>query len=51
MRIVKKGTISMKGEKGEEKGNENATQAGGSLKNKEYDKELARLHVELVKLQ
>jgi polyphosphate kinase 2 len=38
----------MKGEKEEEKGKENG---GEKLKTKEYDKELAKLHVELVKLQ
>ena len=41
----------MKGEKEEEKGNENGAKAGERLKTKEYDKELAKLHVELVKLQ
>jgi len=42
----------MKGEKEEEKGNKNGgVKAGEKLKNKEYDKELAKLHVELVKLQ
>ena len=28
-----------------------AAEAGGKLKRKDYDKELAKLHVELVKLQ
>ena len=41
----------MKGEKEEEKGNENSVKAGEKLQTKEYDKELAKLHVELVKLQ
>ena len=42
----------MKGKKEEEKGNENGdVKAGEKLKTKEYDKELAKLHVELVKLQ
>jgi polyphosphate kinase 2 len=42
----------MKGEKEEEKGNENGgVKAGEKLNSKEYDKELAKLHVELVKLQ
>ena len=41
----------MKGEKEEEKGKENGAKAGEKLKKKEYDKELAKLHVELVKLQ
>src|SRR5690349_4816455 len=41
----------MKGEKGEEKGAENGAKAGETLKDKEYEKELAKLHVELVKLQ
>jgi len=41
----------MKGEQCEEKGAENGAKAGETLKNKEYEKELAKLHVELVKLQ
>jgi len=41
----------MKGEKKEKKGKENGAKAGEKLQNKEYEKELARLHVELVKLQ
>lgn len=41
----------MKGEKEEEKGNENSVKASEKLKTKEYDKELAKLHVELVRLQ
>ena len=41
----------MKGEKVEEMGNENGVKASEKLKNKEYEKELAKLHVELVKLQ
>jgi polyphosphate kinase len=45
----------MKGEKEEtkvkENGKENNAKAGEELKNKEYEKELAKLHVELVKLQ
>jgi len=41
----------MKGQKGEEKGNENGAKTGEKLKNNEYEKELAKLHVELVKLQ
>ena len=42
----------MKGKKEEEKGNENGdVKAGEKLKTKKYDKELAKLHVELVKLQ
>ena len=42
----------MKGEKEEEKGNENGgVKAGEKQKTKVYDKELAKLHVELVKLQ
>ena len=41
----------MKGEIEEEKGKENGAKAGEKMKNKEYDKELAKLHVELVKLQ
>jgi polyphosphate kinase len=48
---LEKGVISMKGEKVEEKGNENGVKAGEKLKTKEYEKELAKLHVELVKLQ
>jgi len=34
-----------------EKANEDGAQTGAKLKNKEYEKELAKLHVELVKLQ
>jgi len=41
----------MKVEKGEEKVLGNGPKAGEKLKNKEYEKELAKLHVELVKLQ
>ena len=41
----------MKSEKVEEKRKENGVKAGEKLKNKEYEKELAKLHVELVKLQ
>jgi polyphosphate kinase 2 len=41
----------MKDKKEEEKGNANGAKAGEKLKNKEYEKELAKLHVELVKLQ
>ncbi|WP_306536828.1 polyphosphate kinase 2 [Geobacter sp.] len=45
----------MKGEKEEEKVNENGKENGAKarekLKTKEYEKELAKLHVELVKLQ
>ena len=42
----------MKSEKLEEKGQENGgVEAGEKLNGKEYEKELARLHVELVKLQ
>jgi polyphosphate kinase 2 len=41
----------MKGDNEEKKMNENDAKAGGRLKNKEYEKELAKLHVELVKLQ
>src|SRR6185369_7180426 len=41
----------MKTEKEEEKEAENGAKAGEPLKNKEYEKELAKLHVELVKLQ
>ena len=41
----------MKGEKEEEQGKGNGAKAGEELKNKEYEKELAKLHVELVKLQ
>lgn len=41
----------MKGEKVEESGKENGAKAGEKLKNKAYEKELAKLHVELVKLQ
>jgi polyphosphate kinase 2 len=41
----------MIGEKEEKKGNENGVKTGEKLKNKEYEKELAKLHVELVKLQ
>jgi polyphosphate kinase 2 len=42
----------MKDEKEEENGNENGcVKACEKLKTKEYDKELAKLHVELVKLQ
>ncbi len=45
----------MKGEKEEKKlkenGKENSAKAGEKLKTKEYQKELAKLHVELVKLQ
>ncbi len=41
----------MKGEKEEEKGKENGAKVGDKLKNKEYEKKLAKLHVELVKLQ
>jgi polyphosphate kinase 2 len=48
MRIVKKGVVSMKGEK---RGSGNGAESGEKLKNKEYEKELSRLHVELVKLQ
>ncbi len=42
----------MKGKKkGKEKGKGNDVQPGGKLTTKEYEKELAKLHVELVKLQ
>jgi len=41
----------MKGKKREEKGKENIAKAGEKMNNKEYEKELAKLHVELVKLQ
>ena len=41
----------MKVEKGEEKVLGNGPKAGEKLKNKEYEKELTKLHVELVKLQ
>ncbi len=41
----------MKGEKEVEQGKENGAKAGEKLMNKEYEKELAKLHVELVKLQ
>ncbi len=41
----------MKGEKEEEKGKENGAKVGDKLKNKEYEKKLAKLHVELVKFQ
>ncbi len=41
----------MQGEKEEEKGSENGAKAGEKLNGNEYEKELARLHVELVKLQ
>ena len=41
----------MKAEKEEKKVNENGAKTDEKLKNKEYDKELAKLHVELVKLQ
>lgn len=41
----------MKGKKEEEKGNENGAKAGEKLKSNEYEKELVKLHVELVKLQ
>ena len=41
----------MKGKKEEKKGKENGAKAGEKLKTKEYEKELAKLHVELVKLQ
>jgi len=41
----------MKTEKEEEKEAENGAKAGEPLKNKEYEKELAKLHAELVKLQ
>jgi polyphosphate kinase 2 len=52
MKISEKGLISMKGEKEEAKANKNSeVKAGDKLKTKEYDKELAKLHVELVKLQ
>ncbi len=41
----------MNGEKKGEHGKENGAKAGEKLKNNEYEKELAKLHVELVKLQ
>jgi len=41
----------MKNENEEVPGKENGAKAGEELKNKEYEKELAKLHVELVKLQ
>ena len=41
----------MKSEKEEKKVSENSAKAGEKLKTKEYEKELAKLHVELVKLQ
>jgi len=41
----------MKGKKREGKGKENIAKAGEKMNNKEYEKELAKLHVELVKLQ
>lgn len=41
----------MKCKKVEEKRKENGVKAGEKLKNKEYENELAKLHVELVKLQ
>jgi len=43
--------VSMKGEKVEENSNGNGATTGEKLRNKEYEKELAKLHVELVKLQ
>ena len=41
----------MKDEKEEEQGKENGSKAGEKLETKEYEKKLANLHVELVKLQ
>jgi len=41
----------MKSEKEEKKVSENGAKVGEKLKTKEYEKELAKLHVELVKLQ
>jgi len=41
----------MKSEKVEEKGKENGVKASEKLMNKQYERELAKLHVELVKLQ
>jgi polyphosphate kinase len=49
--MQEKGVISMKGEKVEENGKENAARAAEKLKNKDYENKLAKLHVELVKLQ
>ncbi len=37
--------------KGKKKGTENDAKTNGKMKTKEYDKELAKLHVELVKVQ
>jgi polyphosphate kinase len=51
MRISEQGLMPVKGENGEENGTENGSKPGEKLKNKKYEKELARLHVELVKLQ
>jgi polyphosphate kinase 2 len=51
MKISEKGLVSMKGKKEEKKGKENGAKAGEKLKTTEYEKELAKLHVELVKLQ
>ena len=41
----------MKSDKIEKKGKEHGVKAGEKMNNKEYEKELAKLHVELVKLQ
>lgn len=55
VRIAKKGTLFMKCQKGQKPAQEMTRHKGTGfaekLKNKEYEKELARLHVELVKLQ
>src|SRR5689334_17883729 len=46
-----KGVICMKSENAEKTRKENGVKAGEKMKNKEYEKELAKLHEELVKLQ
>jgi polyphosphate kinase 2 len=48
---LEKGAMAMNQGKEAEQGKENGSKAGEKLKNKEYEKELAKLHVELVKLQ
>src|SRR5450631_4793452 len=48
---VRERNTVMKSKKEEKNGNENGAKAGEKLKNKVYENELSKLHVELVKLQ
>ena len=51
MKTAEKGLKSMKSKKGKEQVKENCAITGEKMKTKEYEKELAKLHAELVKLQ